>query len=117
MEHRGQSLSFRNGGMALKRMLLTRDFWSGMLFAAFGIAALAFGHDLADRFCGTHGAGTCAHARDGNLPFACRLMVLLSMMGHWLNSFCRRRNPISGRSSNGGFWSMKVENALSFNGS
>jgi hypothetical protein len=46
MEHRGQSLSFRNGGMVLKRMLLTRDFWSGMLFAAFGIAALAFGHDL-----------------------------------------------------------------------
>jgi hypothetical protein len=32
--------------MVLKRMLLTRDFWSGMLFAAFGIAALAFGHDL-----------------------------------------------------------------------
>jgi hypothetical protein len=32
--------------MALKRTLLTRDFWSGMLFAAFGIAALAFGHDL-----------------------------------------------------------------------
>jgi hypothetical protein len=26
-----------------------------------------------------------AERRDGNLPFASRLMPLLSMMGHWLN--------------------------------
>src|SRR5437868_15346674 len=76
MEHRGQSLSFRNGGMALKRMLLTRDFWSGMLFAAFGIAALAFGHDLRIGSAARMGLGFVSHARDGNLPFACRLMVL-----------------------------------------
>src|SRR6266481_1572622 len=30
--------------------------------------------------------------------------------------FCRRRNPIFRRSSNGGFCSWKVENALSFKG-
>jgi hypothetical protein len=42
-----------------------------------------------------------------------RLIALLSMMGHWLN---RRRNPIPGRSTGGGFWSRKIENALSFNG-
>jgi hypothetical protein len=73
------------GGMVLKRMLLTRDFWSGMLFAAFGIAALAFGHDLRIGSAARMGLGFVPHARDGNLPFACRLMMLLSMMGHWLN--------------------------------
>jgi hypothetical protein len=71
--------------MVLKRMLLTRDFWSGMLFAAFGIAALAFGHDLRIGSAACMGRGFVPHARDGNLPFAFRLMVLLSMMGHWLN--------------------------------
>src|SRR5258708_40191828 len=30
--------------------------------------------------------------------------------------FCRRRNPIFRRSSNGGFWPWKVENVLPFNG-
>jgi hypothetical protein len=73
------------GGMVLKRMLLTRDFWSGMLFAAFGIAALAFGHDLRIGSAARMGLGFVPHARDGNLPFACRSMVLLSMMGHWLD--------------------------------
>ena len=65
--------------MVLKRMLLTRDFWSGMLFAAFGIAALAFGHDLRIGSAARMELGFVPHARDGNLPFACRLMVLLSI--------------------------------------
>jgi len=53
---------------------------------------------------------------DGNLPFASRLMAVLSMTGHWAGQFCRRRNSIFGGSSDGGFWSRKVENTLSFNG-
>jgi len=65
-------------GIVLKRMLLTRDFWSGMLFAAFG-------HDLRIGSAARVGLGFVPHARDGNLPFACPLMVLLSIMGHWLN--------------------------------
>lgn len=71
--------------MAFKRILLTRDFWSDMLFAAFGVVALAFGDDLRIGSAARMGLGFVPHARDGNLPFACRLMVLLSMMGHWLN--------------------------------
>src|SRR5580692_10532390 len=61
--------------------------------------------------------GDQAEQCDGNLPFASRLMGLLSMTGHWaVQAFVERRNPISGRSSNGGFGSGKVENALPFNG-
>jgi hypothetical protein len=52
---------------------------------------------------------------DGNLPFASRLMALLSMMGHWAGqAFVEGELPFS-VSSNGGFWCRKVENALSFN--
>jgi acyl CoA:acetate/3-ketoacid CoA transferase len=40
---------------------------------------------------------------DGNLPFASRLMAVLSMTGHWAGQFCRRRNSLFGGSSNGGF--------------
>lgn len=32
--------------MVFKRIVLTKDFWSGMLFAAFGVAALTLGHHL-----------------------------------------------------------------------
>jgi hypothetical protein len=44
-----------------------------------------------------------------------RLMALLTMMDHWLKGV-GGEIPISGRSSNGGFWSRKVENTLSFKG-
>jgi hypothetical protein len=54
---------------------------------------------------------------DGNLPFASRLMALSSMTDHWAGrAFVEGEIPFSGRSSNGGFWSRKVENALSFKG-
>jgi hypothetical protein len=56
--------------MVLKRMLLTRDFWSGMLFAAFGIAALAFGHDLRIGSAARMGCAPCARRQ-----FAFRLSL------------------------------------------
>ena len=60
--------------------------------------------------------GDQAERCDGNLPFASRLMALLSMTGHWAGqAFVEGEIPFSGGSSNGGFWSKKVENALSFN--
>jgi hypothetical protein len=60
--------------------------------------------------------GDQAERCDGNLPFASRLMALLSMTDHWAGqAFVEGKIPFSG-SSNGGFWSRKVENALSFNG-
>ena len=61
--------------------------------------------------------GDQAERCDDNLPFASRLMAVLSMTGHWAGQFCRRRNSLFGGSSNGGFWPRKVETALSFNGS
>ena len=61
--------------------------------------------------------GDQAERCDGSLPFASRLMALLSMTGHWAaQAFVEGEIPFSGGSSNGGFWSKKVENALSFNG-
>jgi hypothetical protein len=53
---------------------------------------------------------------DGNLPFAGRLIALLSMTPLVAQAFAEGEIPFSGRGSNGGFWSRKVENALSFNG-
>jgi len=45
------------------------------------------------------------------------LMALLSMTGHWTaQAFVEGEIPFFGRSSDGGFWFRKVENALSFNG-
>jgi hypothetical protein len=44
----------------------------------------------------------------GRFGFASRLVALLSMTVD--------ENPFSGGSSNGGFWSWRVEYALSFNG-
>jgi len=41
--------------------------------------------------------------------------ALLLVTGHW-QSRPLRRSPFLGRSSNGRFWSRKVENALYFNG-
>jgi hypothetical protein len=38
--------------------------------------------------------GDQAERCDGNLPFASRLMALLSMTGIGRRGFCRRRNPI-----------------------
>jgi hypothetical protein len=39
------------------------------------------------------------------------------MTSHWAGqAFVDGEIPFSGRSSNGGFWSRKIENALSFNG-
>jgi hypothetical protein len=50
------------------------------------------------------------------LPFASRLMAL-STTGHWtVQAFVEGEIPFSAGSSNDGFWSRKVENALSFNG-
>jgi len=44
-------------------------------------------------------------------------MALLSTTGHWAGqAFVEGEMPFSGGSSNGGLWSKKVENALSFNG-
>jgi hypothetical protein len=61
--------------------------------------------------------GDQAERCDDNLPFASRLMALLSTTGHWAGqAFVEGEIPFSGGSSNGGFWSKKVENALSFNG-
>jgi hypothetical protein len=61
--------------------------------------------------------GDQAERCDGNLPFASRLMVLLPMTGHWAGqALVEGEIPFSGRGSNGGFWSTKVENARSFNG-
>lgn len=48
--------------MVLKRILATRDFWSGMLFAAFGVAALTLGYDLR--------IGTAARMGPGFVPHA-----------------------------------------------
>ena len=60
--------------------------------------------------------GDPAERCDGNLPFARRLMALLSMTGHWAGqAFIEGEISFSRRSSNGGFLSRKVENALSFN--
>jgi hypothetical protein len=57
--------------------------------------------------------GDQAERCDGNLPFASRLMALLSMTSHWAGqAFVEGEIPFSGRCSNGGFWSRKVENAL-----
>ena len=56
--------------------------------------------------------GDQAERCDGSLPFASRLMALLSMTGHWAaQAFVEGEIPFSGRSSNDGFGSMKVENA------
>jgi hypothetical protein len=61
--------------------------------------------------------GDQAERCDGNLPFTSRSMALLSTTGHWAGqAFVDGKIPFSGGSSNGGFWSKKVENALSFNG-
>jgi hypothetical protein len=61
--------------------------------------------------------GDQAERCDGNLPFASRLMAVLSMTGHWAGkAFAEGGIPFSGGSSNGGFWFRNVENALSFNG-
>ena len=62
--------------------------------------------------------GDQAERCDGNLLFASRLMALLSMTGHWAGkAFVEGEIPFFGGSSNGGFSSGKVENALSFKGS
>jgi hypothetical protein len=46
----------------------------------------------------------------GNLPFAGRLVALLSMTVHWTGqAFVEGEIPFSGGSSNGGFCSRKVE--------
>ncbi len=46
-----------------------------------------------------------------------RLMAVLWMTGHWAGqALVEGGIPFSGGSSNGGFWSRKVENARSFNG-
>jgi hypothetical protein len=56
--------------------------------------------------------GDQAERCDGNLPFASRLMAVLSMTGHWAGqAFVEGEIPFSGGSSNGGFWSWKGENA------
>jgi hypothetical protein len=61
--------------------------------------------------------GDQAQRCDGNLPFARRLMAVLSMTAIWAGqAFVEGEIPFSGGSSNGGFWPTKVENALSFNG-
>ena len=61
--------------------------------------------------------GDQAQRCDGNLPFARRLMAVLSMTAIWAGqAFVEGKIPFSGGSSNGGFWPRKVENALSFNG-
>jgi len=46
--------------------------------------------------------GDQAEQCDGNLPFASRLLALLSMTAIGGTGFCKR-NPFSGGSSNGGF--------------
>ncbi|WP_199805502.1 tripartite tricarboxylate transporter TctB family protein [Bradyrhizobium lablabi] len=46
----------------MKRILLTRDLWSGMLFAAFGVAALTLGHDLRIGSAARMGPGFVPHA-------------------------------------------------------
>ena len=61
--------------------------------------------------------GGQAERCDDNLPFASRLVALLSMTVHWTGqAFVEGEIPFSGGSSNCGFGSKKVENALSFNG-
>jgi hypothetical protein len=60
--------------------------------------------------------GDQAERCDGNLPFASRLIALLSMTPLRALAFAESEIPFSGRSSNGGFWFRNVENALSFNG-
>src|SRR5258708_4994982 len=60
--------------------------------------------------------GDQAERCDGNLPFASRLMALLSMTGHWSGQALSKAKSPFFVSSNGGFRSRKVENALSFNG-
>jgi hypothetical protein len=56
--------------------------------------------------------GDQAERCDGNLPFASRLMALLSMTGHWAGqAFVEDEIPFSGRSPNGGFWCREVKNA------
>jgi hypothetical protein len=53
---------------------------------------------------------------DGNLPFAGRLMAVLSMTGHWAGQVLSRAEfHFPAVAQNGGFWSKNVENALSFN--
>jgi hypothetical protein len=48
--------------------------------------------------------GDQAERCDGNLPFASRLMALLSTTGHWAGqAFVEGEIPFSGGSSNGGF--------------
>src|ERR1700730_696887 len=52
--------------------------------------------------------GDQAERCDDNLPFASRLMALLSITGHWAGqAFFEGVIPFSSRSSNGGFWSRK----------
>jgi hypothetical protein len=61
--------------------------------------------------------GDKAERCDRNLPFASRLMAVLSMTVHRAGrSFVENGIPFSGGSSSSGFWSRKVENALSFGG-
>jgi len=62
--------------------------------------------------------GDQAERCDGNFPFASRLVARLSMTVHWKGQALPKGEiPFSDGSSNGGFWSRKVENALLFNGS
>jgi hypothetical protein len=60
--------------------------------------------------------GDQAERCDANLPFASRLIALLSMTPLGAQAFAEGEIPFSGRWPNGGFRSRKVENALSFNG-
>ena len=61
--------------------------------------------------------GDQAERCDGNLPFARRLMAVLSMTASWAGqAFVEGEMPFFGGSSNGGFWSGKIENTRSFNG-
>jgi hypothetical protein len=50
--------------------------------------------------------GDQAERCDGNLPFASRLVALMSMTVHWTRqAFVEGEIAFSGGSSNGGFWS------------
>jgi len=46
----------------------------------------------------------------------CSCLVSQPMTGHWGDRLLLKTKSNFRRGSNGGFWSWKVENALSFNG-
>ncbi len=89
-----------------------------LLYVPASMSALAHsGTDQEEKACTRDVQRFCRETALWLLHDAGGLMAVLWMTGHWAGqALVEGGIPFSGGSSNGGFWSRKVENALSFNG-